>query len=269
MPNAVSSASGIALTSTANRSASIRATGRDSPTSATSRSPAIRSSRSPRSCPRALLTWDSTSSSTSRIAPPQPGGDRGLALDVQAEPVAQPGDRVVIGLVPQRLQQPEVVQRGRDVPAERLQQLQVLVAEPAPPAEPVADLEIAAVPVAGAQRDDQHVPGLAVGQRGQHLRAGTAIGGRPGPAGRPGHGEQRVVLDASAVRRARRPGRSPGCAGALSPSFSRSTATSAFSWSRTCSRTPRQSSMDEPTLVTCRPKLYIRVRSACWRRNRK
>ena len=35
-----------------------------------------------------------------------------LALDVQSEPIPEPGDGVVIGLVPQCFQQPKVVQRG-------------------------------------------------------------------------------------------------------------------------------------------------------------
>ena len=77
-------------------------------------------------------------------------GDGRLALDVQAEPVSQAGDRVVIGLVPQRLQQSQVVQRGRHVTAERLEQLQVLVTEPTPATESVAYLQVATVPVAGA-----------------------------------------------------------------------------------------------------------------------
>ncbi len=121
-------------------------------------------------------------------------GDGGLALDVQTEPVAQPSDGVVVGLVPQRFQQPEIVQRGGHVTAEGLEQLQVLVPEPAPSAQPIADLEVATVPVAGAQRNDQHVPGLAFGQRRQHLRVGTAIRRCPRAAGDPGRGEQRVVL---------------------------------------------------------------------------
>ncbi len=117
-----------------------------------------------------------------------------LGGDDQPDPVAQAGDRVVVGLVAQRLEQAQVVQGGGDVAAERFQDPQVVVPEPVPAAEPVAQLEVPAVAVAGSQGHHQHVPGLPLGQRGEHLGVHGPVGGHPHPARGPRLGQQRIAV---------------------------------------------------------------------------
>ena len=126
-----------------------------------------------------------------------PGGDRVLTFDVQTQAVVQLGDRVVPGVVLELLQETQIVQRGPDVAAQGFQQLQVLVPKTPPTAQPVAHFKIAAVAVlavgiARAQRNDQHVPGIAVGQRGHDIGVRTAVGGGSCPTGDSGGGEQRI-----------------------------------------------------------------------------
>ena len=94
----------------------------------------------------------------------------GEALD-EVEAVRQPGERVVVGLVLQlflqlrhlreRMLQPAVLEQDARVTGERLEQVEVVVAERRDVADAVADDQQPERPVVAAQRADDRVAEVA------------------------------------------------------------------------------------------------------------
>ena len=116
-----------------------------------------------------------------------------LRVDRKTRAAAQPGHRVPVRLVAQVAEQVDVLQRGAHVHRQRAEELLVLLGELAPPAEPVADLDVAAHPAAAGQRHDHHGARVAGGQCVQHLGIGVLVRRHPDRTVLAGQREQWIV----------------------------------------------------------------------------